>query len=1479
MILFLAVVVTLLVTTYSIVRTPSFQKYAGRMAASYLSDLLGSEVLLDKIRISDGLLLQLRNFSVRDHKGNFIIAVDELEVSAGRISLKKHTAVLRYIRLEGGELSLVTYREDSLMNIRMLLDRLTSPSEQADSSAPAAWKLSCRNVRLENMRFVLRDENLMAPTEGIDFMDMELSGIGLNAENFYMEGDSVSADILSMQAEEKSGFVLKKFSGEAGFSSRSIVVDGLDLLTNRSALNLDLVFTYPGLHAFNSFLDSVTISSTLRDCQLNLADIGYFAPELLIMDDLVRFSGTIHGTVSDFQAGEFSFDVGDYTHFIGSVSMTGLPDIYATDATVEFDHMTVAAADLERFALPGSIRYLYVPDILDKLGVITLSGRYSGVYNDFLFNSRLETALGNLDADIRLGLDDTTGHVVYAGSLAGARLNIGELLEDPALGMLDLDAEIRGEGVSSATLAANASLWIDNLDYRGQQYERIVIGGDFTARSFSGSCLVYDDALALTFDGSIDFDPEHPAFRFDATLDHARFFEMNLSDRSGDMDLKGKFSADFTGIDPDTFLGQIVVDSLSYIENGKEYFLERLELLRDRNELFGDVLRIRSDLADADADGAFSVKFLVPQVLEFLGYGMEDGQNPDTDSGTHPQQISFAVHLKNTTPLTDLFLEDLRISKDAHFAGMFDSGLGRMSLSGDLEYLSYFGLTSENIRLEAETSTGGIAFKLFTDHLWFREPVPGEDSGLGIDSLAIVTELVDDSLVFDIAWNDLSHLDLNTGDLGGYIIFPGDQSLKASVSHAGAMINGEQWRIEPGNRIEVDSSSVRLSRLAFKGENEQFRIDGSLSPKTNDTLSLSFQDWGMKNFNPFLSGASLELDGRMSGNIGITYYDRTPAIFSSLGIDSLELNQTLLGNGRLKSSWNDLSKSLMVNLSISPPGIQEQYKVLTVGGYIFPANPDRNFDLDLAAQNLQLAAFAPFLSSFSSGLKGLATGQATLDGTFDKPALNGKIRLQRTEMKIDYLNVTYTLSNELTITENAISFKDIEVYDEFTNPAVCSGFLRHSYFSDMYLDLSLKPKDMLAMNLSRYDNDLFYGTAFVSGDIRIYGPFEDLSIDLDVTTMKGTNVYIPISYSVDVSQSDFIVFTNKEDSSQRRDDYRVVVEGFKLNMGIGVRPEADVQIFLPSDMGFIKAKGTGDIRMGVDPRGYLNLYGTYVIASGLFSFTLEQLVSKRFDIEQGSKIEWDGDLNNAKVNIIANYRTKTSLSGLGITLLDPSSSDSKVNVVVRIYMTNDLFNPDLRFSVAFPNLDDQTRQTVYAVLDTTNMALMNQQAISLLVLNSFTYSGSTGASPINSTALIANSLSSMLSSVSNDFDIGINYIPGDDMSSEEIEVALSTQLFDDRLLIDGNFGVSTDKSTQKTSSIVGDVQVEYKLTSDGRFRVKAFNRSNDVSIIENDVPYTQGVGVFYRKDFDNLKELVTPARSRSEKKARQSREQDDDSGN
>jgi hypothetical protein len=472
-------------------------------------------------------------------------------------------------------------------------------------------------------------------------------------------------------------------------------------------------------------------------------------------------------------------------------------------------------------------------------------------------------------------------------------------------------------------------------------------------------------------------------------------------------------------------------------------------------------------------------------------------------------------------------------------------------------------------------------------------------------------------------------------------------------------------------------------------------------------------------------------------------------------------------------------------------------------------------------------------------------------------------------MKVDYLNVVYSFSNEVEFTENMIRFNELTVFDPNSNTAVLSGGIKHNYFKDMSLDLTIKPDHFMAMDLNRYQNELFYGKAFATGTVRLSGPFNNIAISVDAKTEKGTKVSIPISYSVDVSQNNFIVFTHTADTIPVHNENEMQIIGVSLDIAMNVTNDADIEIFLPGNIGNIRAKGNGQLRMGVDPNYYLTLAGSYVIQSGQFVFSLEQLVSRRFDILEGSKISWTGDIYNADVSIIARYRLRTSLEGLGISMIDPEAASQKVIVFTDIRMSGNLFNPDLDFGISFPNMQEQTKQAVYAVLDTNDKGLMNQQAISLLVLGSFSSTGTGGTNPVNPAAIVSSTLSNMLSQISNDFNVGINYIPGDQVSSEQLEVALSTQLLDDRLTIDGNLDVSgSNASSQKTSAIVGDINVEYKLTPDGRFRVKAFNRSNDLTLFNDYAPYTQGVGIFYRKEFNNLEELFKRSASVRNKKAK-----------
>jgi hypothetical protein len=95
-------------------------------------------------------------------------------------------------------------------------------------------------------------------------------------------------------------------------------------------------------------------------------------------------------------------------------------------------------------------------------------------------------------------------------------------------------------------------------------------------------------------------------------------------------------------------------------------------------------------------------------------------------------------------------------------------------------------------------------------------------------------------------------------------------------------------------------------------------------------------------------------------------------------------------------------------------------------------------------------------------------------------------------------------------------------------------------------------------------------------------------------------------------------------------------------------------------------------------------------------------------------------------------------------------------------------------------------------------------------------------------------------------------------------VALSTQLLNDKVVLNGNFDVGGKQSNTQASNISGDFDIEFKITEKLRFKV--FNRSND-NLFYKTAPYTQGFGIFLRRDFDRLKDLFIRPETRKKKKS------------
>ncbi len=1438
------------------------QTFVARTIAFQLSEKLNSEIKIGSVYISLSLDVVLKDVLINDQKGNKILEAEKLEFDVDRVDVKNNFLKFAGIKLKNPDINLIKYKGDSAFSFKFLTEYFKSEDNNKDTTeveTKEKWNFDLSKFSISKGHFVFQNNNKRKKERGLGYADMDINEIDLDIQNIKIKNDTFNFIIEKLSAKDKCGINLKNFSGRFRLCSKSLYARDLKINTNKSDLSLDLIFTYSDFSDFNNFEEKITIQTIIQPSQLNIYDIGFFAPSISIMDNPLSISGNISGKVNNLKAKNFTFNYGESSKFDGNININGLPNIEESFVHLSINEFKTNIRDVESLRLPIESTYLQIPDILKKFGKIDIKGFFTGFYNDFNAKFNLNTSIGNINTDVILKNNPEKELIEYNGKIIADQFDLGDFLSlDKYLGRLNFNAGFSGSGFSSESVVVELNGMIDSLQFMRNNFNTIKLKGELAENKFNGNLNIKDELLNFSFDGIIDFKQKLPVFNFSSKIRNAKLFDLNILTHNPTIDFSSNLLINFVGSGVDDVFGSVIIDSTEYYEENKLFYLDHFALITLNDTSVNKNINLTSDIVDAEIKGDFLLTKLFPSIVNFVDNYINADKLFEVDSvkleDLFTQDFEYSVNLKNTTSLSELLYPSIKIAENTKLNGKFNSEEKLFELKANSSQIDFKGSKIFDWFLESESAEEKFLIKTGSKRFSFKETSEQDTLQLGLDSLMLSSEIINDSINYDICWNNVSE-DNYKGDLAGCFSFR-DKLIRAKITNADIVVNDTIWTISKDNFIEIDTTSYTINDFSFLGNNQKLQIDGIISVLPEDTINFKFSNWSISNFDIFLDKSKFDIKGIVNGEVNLSDLLKSPSFFSDLTIDSLYFNGENLGEAIFFSKWNNHTNSIDIDAEIFSFGNVGKTKSLEVSGHYFPLNASDTYDFEINLSNYKLITLSPFINVFASDIEGLASGKFTLKGPFDKPDLIGKLSLIRAGFRIDYLNTKYSLANDIEFANNQIIFNDIVLYDTLGNEAKCNGKIEHNYLNDFFLNLNISLDKFSCLNTDIYQNKEFYGNATASGNVKMSGPFDNIVMDIVAKPDKGTKINIPLSSAVNVSETNYIVFVNNVDTVVKQKDYKVDLSGISMSLDINVTPDAEVAIFLPSQMGNIKGVGSGDIKLDINSRGNFSINGDYVIDHGSFFFTIQNMLNRKFEIIKGGKISWTGSPYDAEINMKALYKVKTSLAGLGANIDTTSNFKSRVNVDCILGLKNQLMNPEITSSIEFPNIDEQTSQAIYTVLDTSNQALMNQQMISLLVLNNFSYNaGDVGSLGVSSLGFISGALSNWLSQISKDFDIGINYTPGDKISEEELQVALSTQLFNDRVSIDGNFGVVGDQNSQRTSNIVGDVNVEVKITPDGRLRVKAFNRTNDIDILEDNTPYTQGVGIFYRKEFNSFKDL------------------------
>lgn len=1458
--LFTILVSLILFTTlfYGILYSSRVQTFLIGKITHYLESELKTKVSIKKVDFEFVKTFVLEGVYIEDlNKDTLFYAANlKLDVEFSKL-MNKEKIGLDEVHIDSMFFNLKAYKENNATNLDFIVDYFSTNDTNVSISK---FLMNVNQLVVKNSRFNYRDFNYESGGVGINFEDLGITKLNIQLEDLEIVDDSIVAQIFNISMLEKSGFELKHLEGIASISGQGLKVDDSNLITANSDLSFDLDFSYEKWTSYSHFISDVFMKFKFRQSLLNLADVAYFSSDLNGINKQINLNGTIRGTVDNLKTKDFDLRFGGLTHLNGNFSLNGLPEINSTYFNFEIKELITNKFDLEDIPIPpfNTLEKLKLPDEMKHLGDVRFNGKLSGFINDFVAFGKFNTAIGKIDSDLALKIDTIGENSSYSGSVRFFNFEVGKILNAPIVGPVTFFATVDGKGFTKNSLNADLSSHVESAYINGYNYKKVDVTGHFENRLFEGRLTTEDENLKVDFEGYINLQNKIPDVQFCADIGKLNLFNLNLYKADSLSDLSSTLIFDFTGNNIDNFDGTFSAFNTNFYFNKKNYLVKDL-IFESKNVDNKKVLNLTSDIADISCKGNFQFYTLGSSIAHFIKNNLLKDpsglKNERKDLNT--QIFDFNLHLKDLTLLTEVFLPELKVSKNQRLSGSFDNIGKQFSLIGNVKEVRYNQLKFNENAIDFDYKNDALSANVKTRKLYFTDSI-------GINNFvfsSLSSPSKSSTISNSIYWNNNDsprnegniNLDFSINDFGHYILKLYDSDI---------LINDTTWQFNDENFVLIDSQSVYINTLQFFSGTGYIELNGEISEKPDKTMFVNFHNFRLSTFNSIFRGLGTSISGMTNGKIEIKDLYQNPNIQANVQIERFKMSDHEFGKVLLKSEWQNEEKALVVDAKV----MIDSLRTLGLTGNYYPLKKNDHFDLSLNLNIFKLNFLNRFTEGIISDLKGNASGNISIKGDIDKPILKGDLVLQKTSFNVDYTKTRYILQEKckIIIEKNWIGIDYATISDMELNKAYLNGTVFHDNFSNFNLDLFLETKKIMALNTTESDNDTYFGKAYLNGTVGISGFTESLRFEINGKTEKGTVLNIPLTGTQNIEENSFITFVVKDTTQIKKVEEEIDLTGIELSFDLDVTSDTEMNIIFDPKIGdVITASGVGHLKMEISKTGNLLMFGDISITKGSYLFTLQNIINKRFSIENGSNILWSGNPYNAQIDINAIYKTRTSLNDLGI-----DSTKRRVPVEAVLNLKDKLLTPQITFDFRLPDVDDGTRSQFKTLID--NPEEKNRQMFALLSIGRFVAPQNNIASAANnqgkhanagltnSFEFISNQLSNWLSQISNEFDVNVNYQPGDKISSEEASLMISTQLFNDRLSIEG--GASYYNNIQaggNNENLLGDFNVEYKVSKDGRLRLKAYQKANSAVMYNiNGNPYTQGVAIFYKEDFNTFKELI-----------------------
>lgn len=1409
--------------------------------------------------------LVLNDVLVRDFRDDTLFYCKDFQVKVDSFHLSDRSFTVREVTLDHAFFNLWMERGEKggVMNVDLLLDSLQRGEKASSAPSPAGkeWMIGLNKVRIRNSRLVYKEKEYEPAHYEINWTDVDCRQLNMDISEPDFSGGKVRMRVSGLSLVEKSGFILKGLEAKVEAGDSVLKITEGRILTDSSDLHLELLrYDWkPGNRDWRHFTTRMQQYYRLGPSKVSFRDLAYFNERLRGIENTVGCSGEVFNTVNRIQGRNLKIELGDNSILNGEFKSYGLPDFWNTIFEIDFRDTRLNPSDLESVYLPWLAQHIQLPAPLHHWKYFQLEGNFRGTMEDFVLSLKSVTPgmEGKLKFAYAPAQKEESENSVLSGNFAFPSVSFARLAGTDLLGRGSISGACKGR-LSSSGFDLNMKGRLNSLNvYKGK---------------------LEDADLFLTLENeklNLIFSVDKPDVKVGMTVNYDMGDTVNFLGSRGQIDVKDlrRFGWSVTGeaeslstlfdlvyaedVTSGSFAHLNVTDF--FYSTGRDSFnIERISLENQVNQGFYTT-SILSDVADLEIEGHYMsvrpIEFTRQLVLDYLpAYVSKEKKMP-----IKMQEVDFRyqAEVKDANRVLNVLYPEYALACGTRVFSVFDGKTRDLQLS----------VWSDSIRYKNFSLIGSkFEMKGSTEKLEVLSTV--EEANYGswgkLYNLRNYLALKDNDIESKLQWCNWGN-QTYSGELSANVKFVPltGKNYKTEVAiRPGIIVMSDSvWQVGEAY-LSAEDKDIVIRDFSIRGGQQSLSVNGKISGNPEDTLSVRLQHFNLEELNRIVFNNRLKIFGKADGNVTIQDYYGDNLLYSDIRVENWGVSGDTLGSLKVMTSWDADSNRIRIEAENQ---VHEEVP-LYVNGYYSPST--NQMDVGIRLQKVGLERMGKYGAEYFAKSQGGISGYIHISGPSLQPDLSGYVSMDSVRLHLRELNTAIAINDSFYLDRGKVLFEDFVVSDAAGNKAVCSGV--YDLWEDLY-DLNLNFRNFLLMNTGAAHSEVLYGKIYMSGFTNVNNRNGQTNVTVTARPERNSEVFLPLTSAFTEEDGNFLHFITSNQPQKRRVRFQSGA-ALVLNANLELNDNLKVQIVFDPTIGdILKTTGSGDIKIGLDQDGALNMLGEYKITKGSYLFTLGGIFNKSFNLKEGGSIIWNGSPYDATIDMSAVYNLKTSLNELLGSTNSINDRATKVPIECILSLSDNFTNPLVKFDINFPSLDSQTKSFVQSLFSSQDE--INKQVFSLLMLNKFykpDYMTDSDVAERNmgyqagvttATEMVSNQLSRWLSQISNNFDIDFSYRPGDDMTANEIELALSTQLLNDRVTLtaNGNMDVGNTKnvtSGSTSNNIAGDFDVDVKLNRQGTLKLKAYSHTDEKIIYKNNTETIQGVGVSYQETFDTFRELL-----------------------